>query len=185
MEVYVHNERGLALLALPGESVRVSPRITVATLRRQWQRDMNAILLQSRGKWGPYTCDHCRMAADENRDLAFPACRRVEWHFGGACGNCVIDENEGRCTARDDKVEKGAMYIIGDLSDDEDDDNDDGDGDGEEEGGEGEGEEVRGESTRAQIARARREGFQRIITINNATEEEGAWMDEIWKGWHQ
>ncbi|MCJ1235304.1 hypothetical protein MMC14_003271 [Varicellaria rhodocarpa] len=88
-------------------------------------------------------------------------------------------------------MEKEAMYIIGDLSDDEDDDNNnsdgdgDGDGNGEEEGGEREGKEIQEESTRAQIARARREGFQRIITINNATEEEGAWMDEIWKGWHR
>ena len=127
------------------------------------------------------------MAADENRDLAFPACRRVEGYFGGACGNYVVDKNKGRCTARDDKMEKGVMYIIGDLSDDKDDDNNDGDGDGdgEEEGGEGEGEEGWGGSTRAQTARARREGFQRIITINNATEEEGAWMDKIWKGWHR
>ena len=131
---------------------------------------------QSRGKWGPYTCDHCRIAVDENRDLAFSACQRVEGHFRGACGNCVIDENEGQCTVRDDKIEKGALYIIGDLSDDEDNDNDDGDGDGEEGG---EREEVQEESTRAQIARSRREGFRRIITINNATEEEGAWMDEI------
>ena len=114
------------------------------------------------------------MAAGENRHLAFLACRRVEGHFGGACGNCVVNENEEQCTVRDDKVEKGAMYIIGDLSDDE--DNDNNNNDREEDGGEeeGEGEEVRGKSTRAQIAQGRREGFRRVITIKNAIEEEGA-----------
>ena len=171
MAAFVHNKRGLALLPLPGDSIRVGLRITAGMLQRHCQRDTNAILLQSRGKWGPYTCDHCRMAMDENRDLAFPACRRLEGHFEGACGNCVIDENEGQCTVRDDKIEKGALCIIGDLSDSE------------EEGREGE--EVQEGSTRAQIAQAHREGFRRIITINNATKEEEAWMDEIWDGLHR
>ena len=91
-------------------------------------------------KWGPHTCDHCYMAAGENRDLAFFACRRVEGYFKGVCDGCVVDENEGQCAVRDDKVEKEAMYIIRAPSDDEDDYNHNDDDDGEEDGGEGEGE---------------------------------------------
>ena len=45
-------------------------------------------------------------------------------------------------------------------------------------------ERMDGGSTRNKIARVRREGFRRIITINNATEEDGVWIDEVWEGWH-